>query len=135
MIAYYDENKIAEQYNIDEEELREGILSSMVDDELIYPNSELLKIVLNSKVELNIVRANELKSFMIDDIFMSEDIIKTMAVQYNIASDDEVIEWIDINNQTVTFSKVELGALIKVGSQKVKEIYFKYRLLKNELLK
>ena len=83
--------------------------------------------------ELDAKRDKELSGFVISDIAMNENIIKTMAVQFNIAEDDETIEWIDINNQTVTFSKVEFGGLIKQGSQKVKEIYFKYRALKNKL--
>ena len=88
----------------------------------------------NKKRLFDFSRDEELKTgVVISDVFMNEDIIKTMAVQHNIATDDEVIEWIDINNQTVTFSKVDFGALIKAGSQKVKEIYFKYRALKNEL--
>ena len=84
--------------------------------------------------KLSIERDNELKGFVIDNIFMSEDILKTMAVQYNIAEANEVIEWIDVNNQTVTFSKTDFGILIKAGSQKVKEIYFKYRALKDILV-
>jgi len=91
-------------------------------------------LILGKKFDLNQARTKELKAgLVVSDVFMNEDIIKTMAVQHNIATDDEVIEWIDINNQTVTFSKVDFGALIKAGSQKVKEIYFKYRALKNEL--
>ena len=85
------------------------------------------------KQQLDKERDAELKGFDVSNILMNENIIKTMAVQHNIATDDEVIEWIDINNQTVTFSKVDFGALIKTGSQKVKEIYFKYRKLKDEL--
>jgi len=88
-----------------------------------------------NKKELNEKRDSELKGFVVSDVFMNEDIIKTMAVQYNIAADDETIEWIDVNNQTVSFSKDEFGALIKAGSQKVKEIYFKYRALKDNLIK
>lgn len=84
---------------------------------------------------LNQKRAEELKTGVVaSDVFMNEDIIKTMAVQHNIAKTDEVIEWIDVNNQTVTFSKADFGALIKQGSQKVKEIYFKYRALKDDLI-
>ncbi len=84
--------------------------------------------------ELNQQRDKELKGFVIDNIFMNEDIIKTMAVAYNIAADNETIEWIDINNKVVKFTKADFGALIKQGSNKVKEIYFKYRNLKDELL-
>jgi len=95
---------------------------------------EILKIDKRAKkYELNSNRDKELSGFVISGVAMNEDIIKTMAVQFNIAEDDETIEWIDINNQTVTFSKVEFGGLIKQGSQKVKEIYFKYRALKNKL--
>ncbi len=100
-----------------------------------FTDSEILAIKINYKKDvLNAERNKELETgVIVSDVFMNEDIIKTMAVQHNIVTDDEVIEWIDINNQTVTFSKVDFGALIKAGSQKVKEIYFKYRALKNEL--
>jgi len=84
--------------------------------------------------KLNEKRDNELKGFVINNIFMNEDIIKTMAVAYNIAADNETIEWIDINNKVVKFTKADFGALIKQGSNRVKEIYFKYRKLKDELL-
>ena len=83
---------------------------------------------------LNQKRDEELKTgVVVSDVFMNEDIIKTMAVQHNIATDDEVIEWIDTNNQFVTFNKVDFGVLIKQGSNTIKEIYFKYRKLKDEL--
>jgi len=85
------------------------------------------------KYKLSVERDKELQGFAINSVFMNEHTMKTMAVQYNIAKDDEVIEWIDMNNQTVTFSKSDFGALIKAGSQKVKEIYFKYRALKDEV--
>ena len=84
--------------------------------------------------ELNNQRDKELKGFVIDSIFMNEDVIKTMTVAYNIATDNETIQWIDVNNQVVDFSKADFGALIKQGSTKVKEIYFRYRKLKDELL-
>jgi len=96
---------------------------------------EIVKDIESAIKELDQQRNEELKGFVIDDIFMNEDIIKTMAVAFNIAGDDEQIEWIDISNKTVTFSKADFGALIKKGSQKVKEIYFKYRKLKDDLLK
>jgi len=83
---------------------------------------------------LNMKRDKELQGFVIDNIFINEDIIKTMAVQFNIADDTEMIQWIDINNQVVEFGKADFGALIKQGSMKIKEIYFKYRQLKDEIV-
>jgi len=83
--------------------------------------------------ELDKQRDKELQGFIVDDIFMNEDVIKTMLVAYNVAVDDEIIQWIDINNQVVDFSKTNFGALIKQGSTKVKDIYFKYRKLKDDV--
>ena len=85
------------------------------------------------KQELNKKRNDELKSFVINDIFMNEEQIKTMAVVYNITDSSESIEWINISNQVVSFTKADFGALIKQGSQKIKEIYFRYRKLKDNL--
>ena len=85
------------------------------------------------KQELNQKRNDELKSFVINDIFMNEEQIKTMAVVYNITDSSESIEWINISNQVVSFTKADFGALIKQGSQKIKEIYFRYRKLKDNL--
>ena len=96
-------------------------------------NKNLNPNIQPTKDELNRERNNELQGFVIDDIFMNEDVIKTMAVAYNVATDDETIQWIDINNKIVDFSKVDFGALIKQGSNKVKEIYFKYRQLKDQV--
>jgi len=96
---------------------------------------EIVKNIESAIKELDKQRNEELKGFVIDDIFMNEDVIKTMAVAFNIAGDKEKIEWIDVNNQTVSFSKADFGVLIKKGSQKIKEIYFKYRKLKDDLLK
>lgn len=86
------------------------------------------------KRELNLARDKELQGFEIDNIFINEEIIKTMAVQFNIADDTEIIQWIDEDNQTVEFSKADFGGLIKKGVQKVKEIYFKYRNLKDQVV-
>jgi len=97
--------------------------------ENIQKSAEKKKVIR----ELNKKRDKELQGFVLDDIFMNEDVIKTMAVAYNVATDDEIIQWIDINNQVVDFSKVDFGALIKQGSTKVKEIYFKYRQLKDQV--
>jgi len=120
----------------------------IVNGNIVYPNSsekeqiflkmkELVKIanVEKEKISLNVQRNEELKiGVVVSDVFMNEDIIKTMSVNYDMALADEVIDWIDINNKTVTFNKFDFGVLIKSGSQKVKEIYFKYRALKDDLI-
>ena len=110
-----------------------SLVDELKDLELTLQDVDFVLNIEDEKNALDAKRDKELSGFVISDIAMNENIIKTMAVQFNIAEDDETIEWIDINNQTVTFSKVEFGGLIKQGSQKVKEIYFKYRALKNKL--
>ena len=121
-----------------------NISEEVIDSNILLEQLKLLDLTIDdvdfiidndSEIKfLNIERDEELKKgFIFSDLFINEDIIKTMSVQHNIAIDDEVIEWIDINNQTVTFSKVDFGVLIKQGSNKIKEIYFKYRKLKDEL--
>lgn len=98
-----------------------------------------MEILIDLKKEknrrLNLQRDEELKEFVINDIFMNEDVIKMMAVKFNIIDDKEKVFWIDINNNTRGLTKTEFGDLIRLGSQKVEEIYFKYRKLKDELEK
>lgn len=103
----------------------------LIDKMTLFSNNENKEVEIES---LNIKRTQELNKIVIDDIAMNEDVIKTMAVQFNIADDTETIQWIDINNQVVEFNKVDFGALIKQGSMKVKEIYFKYRTLKDQVV-
>ena len=83
--------------------------------------------------ELNNKRNKELKGFVIDNIFLTEDILKTMAVKYSISSDDELINWIWIDNEIIQLTIAELWELIKKGSDKIWEIYFKYRMLKDNI--
>ena len=107
-------------------------INSIYDLDLRIELDEASSIFLQV-VNLNSKRDFELDSIIISDILINQDIIKMMAVGYNTALDDEVIEWIDINNQIVTFNKIDFGVLIKQGSNTIKEIYFKYRKLKDDL--
>jgi hypothetical protein len=84
--------------------------------------------------ELNRQRDDELRGFVIDNIYMNEELIKTMAVKYNVTLDDEVVKWIDVNNAIVEYTKADFGSLIKQGVGKVETIYFKYRELKDVVL-
>lgn len=93
----------------------------------------LLDIRKEKKRILDIDRDKELEGFVIDDIYANENIIKMMAVKFNVAQEKEQINWIDINNQTKTFTKEEFGLLIKTCAEKIEQIYFKYRKLKDEL--
>ena len=96
--------------------------------------SELSNILKqNSLISLDSQRDEELRGFVIDNIFYNENIIFSMSVSYNISLDIDSIEWIGHDNQLLTFSKSDFGDLIKLGSQRVKEIYFKYRQLKDKL--
>ena len=83
--------------------------------------------------ELNNKRNKELTGFVIDNIFLTEDILKTMAVKYSISSDDELINWIWVDNKIIQLTIAELWELIKKGSDKIWEIYFKYRNLKDNI--
>jgi hypothetical protein len=83
--------------------------------------------------DLNNQRDKELNSLVIDNILVSENIVKTMSVKYNISLDDDTISWIDINNQTIIFTKIEFGSLLKKATDKIEYIYFKYRKLKDDL--
>jgi len=83
--------------------------------------------------ELNNKRKKELQGFVIDNIFFTENILKTMAVKYSISSDDELINWIWADNKIIQLTKAELWELIKKGSDRIQEIYFKYRKLKDNI--
>ena len=83
--------------------------------------------------EFNNQRNNELKGFVIDNIFLTEDILKTMAIKYSISSDDELINWIWVDNKIIQLTIAELWELIKKGSDKIGYIYFKYRKLKDNI--
>jgi hypothetical protein len=84
--------------------------------------------------ELNRQRDDELRGFVIDNIYMNEELIKTMAVKYNVTLDDEVVKWIDVNNAIVEYTKADFGSLIKQGVEKVETIYFRFRELKDVVL-
>lgn len=94
---------------------------------------EEVKIVYTPQ-ELNQMRDKELGLFIIDNIEMNEDIIYKMSIKYNTIADNEKIKWIDANNKVVEFTKANFGQLIKKGTAKVEEIYFKYRQLKDKAL-
>jgi len=87
----------------------------------------------NEKRELDKKRDDELLGFVIDGVLLNKEYLKDMAVAYSLASASEKIEWINVKNETVKFSRSGLGTLIKKGSDKVKEIYFRYRALKDKL--
>ena len=84
--------------------------------------------------DLNERRKHELELFIIDNIAFNEDIIKTMAVAYTVSVDSSVIDWISLDNSLVSFTKDELGLLIKKASSEVQRIYFKYRVLKDNII-
>jgi hypothetical protein len=98
-----------------------------IDSSIKFLNFEKQKQKLNQR------RDRELNSLVIDNILVSENIVKTMLVKYNISLDDETISWIDINNQTIIFTKSELFSLLKKAIDKIEYIYFKYRKLKDDL--
>lgn len=83
---------------------------------------------------LNVERDAELELFIVDNIAMNEDLLKTMSVAHTMALDTENIEWIGYDNAKVILTKEEFGALIRLGVDKIKEIYFRYRQLKDEAI-
>jgi hypothetical protein len=82
--------------------------------------------------KLNQKRNKELQGFIIDDIFMNKEIIKDMAVKFTTLANDKKARWIDKNNNVVEFTKAQLGTLVSKGTDKIEEIYFKYRTLKDQ---
>ena len=121
MLIKKDGKVIGQTYNL--EKFLEGTGLKKEDIEIIY-----------TKQEINQQRDKELKLFIIDNVEMNEDIIYKMSVKYNTASNTDKIKWIDADNKVVEFNKADFGALIKKGAQKVEEIYFKYRRLKDKAL-
>jgi len=103
-----------------------------VEAELVVMESEFN---MSKKIKkLNDDRYKELNSFTLNDILMNENLVKTMAVRYSVLEDDDVINWINIHNQKVQFTKVELGMAIKNATLEIEKIYFKYRSLKDEVI-
>lgn len=105
-------------------------------ERIVEPTVEELE-ELNKKLAidaLNVDRDEELKGFVLDDIYMNEDLIKTMFIEYSISTDNDTIFWININNSVVEFTKDDFLLLIKKGKDKVKEIYFNYRFLKDGVI-
>lgn len=100
---------------------------------LTFKDVDFIVDVLSAKKDLDTQRDNELKGFTVDNIFLNKEIIKDMAVKFTTLADNEVAHWIDLDNKTVELSKEALGGLVKKGTQKVEEIYFKYRALKDKL--
>lgn len=99
-------------------------------------NSEILRLekefAINSrKEELNKERDKKLSGFVIDNIFVNESIVKTMAVTYSITEDGEFVDWIDVDNNKIQLSKQQLATIIKSATNTIKAIYFEYRSLKD----
>jgi hypothetical protein len=132
------ENNIVIQTQPNEEEgfveVSDSVFCGMelVDEKFII--SLRVRTVDEQIAELNRQRDDELRGFVIDNIYMNEELIKTMAVKYNVTLDDEVVKWIDVNNAIVEYTKADFGSLIKQGVGKVETIYFRFRELKDVVL-
>jgi hypothetical protein len=132
------ENNIVIQIQPNEEEgfveVPDNVFCGMelVDEKFII--SLRVRTVDEQIAELNRQRDDELSGFVIDNIYMNEELIKTMAVKYNVTLDDEVVKWIDVNNAIVEYTKADFGSLIKQGVEKVETIYFRFRELKDVVL-
>ena len=117
---------------------KDGIITGQTDNlekflEETGFKKEDIEIIYTTQ-ELNQQRDKELKLFIIDNIEMNEDIIYKMSVKYNTTTGTDKIKWINADNNIVEFTKQDFGALIKKGTEKVEEIYFKYRQLKDKAL-
>ena len=122
---------VPENYGVYDFVNGEFVLNKNIESQ--FNNDSILALKESKKIKLNKDRANELKGFIIDNIFLNKEIIKDMAVKFTTLGDDEKAHWIDVDNQVVELTKAELGALVKQGTEKVEAIYFKYRQLKDEL--
>jgi hypothetical protein len=117
-------------YNVNEKEAVE-IFGATV-DELAIAKAKFLK---EQKLkELIAQRNKELQELTVNNISYTESNMFKMAVKFNIMKDDDTANWIDIDNQQVSFSKGEFGMLIAQGTAKIEEIYFRYRQLKDKVL-
>ena len=85
---------------------------------------------MNNQI-INLERNTKLRLLVIDNILCSQDQIKNMAVAYMVSADDEIINWIDVSNNHVQFTKAEFGGLIKRATQAVAMIYFEARAAKD----
>ena len=124
---------LTSEYNVGAEkiqELFEDFKAHFKEDE----NASIKILPYAHKVILNKQRDKELKLFIIDNIEMNEDIIYKMSVKYNTTTGTDKIKWINADNNIVEFTKQDFGALIKKGTDKIEEIYFKYRQLKDKAL-
>jgi len=81
--------------------------------------------------KLNAQRDEELQELTISNISCTESNVFKMTVKFNVMADTDIANWIDIDNQRVSFSKGEFGMLIAQGTAKIEEIYFRYRQLKD----
>lgn len=86
-----------------------------------------------SKGELDKKRDEELKGFEIDSFFLNKEIIKDMAVAHSVMGEGLKTQWINNSNEIVAMTKEEMGNIIKKGTKKVAEIYFKYRIEKDKI--
>jgi len=126
---FFTEIKINNEtiYNVNEKEAVE-IFGATV-DELAIAKAKFLKE--QKRTELNAQRDKELEELTINNISCTESNMFKMAVKFNVMADTDTVNWIDIDNNQVSFNKAELGALIAQGTAKIEEIYFGYRQLKD----
>jgi len=103
-----------------------------------YPEIDITipaEVIREQKLkELTSKRDKELQKLTILNISCTESNMFKIAVKFNIMKDTDTANWIDIDNQQVSFSKGEFGMLIAQGTAKIEEIYFRYRQLKNRVL-
>jgi len=83
--------------------------------------------------ELNTQRNQELEWFIIDDLYMNQEELIKMDFVLRHTPDTEKVVWINIHNNLVEITKVSFQTTILKWLQKVQEIIFKYRELKNNI--
>ena len=114
------------------EELYELNLKEIKAAEEAMPTEEEIKQV--ALRDLDRLRGIDLEGFVIDNVFMNEELIKTMMAQHTFTPDGENIEWIGDDNSILVFTKEDFGLLIKQGISNIKDIYFKYRKAKDGVI-
>jgi len=97
---------------------------------------KISELKLQQKIdELNRQRDKELEGFVIDGIYLNKEYIKDLSIKHSLLKDSEKAKWITADNKETLLTKEQIESLIKQGSERIEEIYFKYRKLKDEVLK
>jgi len=103
--------------------------------EIILDREEIWNIYQKTiKIEeLNTKRNQELEWFIIDDLYINQEELIKMDFVHRYTLDTEKVVWINTHNNLVEITKASFQTTIQKWLQKVQEIIFKYRTLKNNI--